>query len=71
MKIGDLIKFKGTWGDSVVPGERRTGIVMEVWTNGWSGRLQSADILWDNGDFSKHFGANNVEVLVEVVNESR
>ena len=67
MKIGDLIKFKGTWGDSVTPGERRTGIVMEVWTNGRTRKQQSADILWDNGDFSIHFSANNIEV----VNESR
>ena len=67
MKIGDLIKFKGTWGNSVVPGERRTGIVMQVWTNGRTRRIQGADILWDNGDLSEQFGANNVEV----VNESR
>jgi hypothetical protein len=67
MKIGDLIKFKGTWGNSVVPGERRTGIVMQVWTNGRTRRIQGADILWDNGDLSEQFGANNVEVI----NESR
>ena len=67
MKIGDLIKFKGTWGNSVAPGERRTGIVMQVWTNGRTRRIQGADILWDNGDLSEQFGANNVEV----VNESR
>ena len=67
MKIGDLIKFKGTWGDSVTPGTRRTGIVMEVWTNGRTRMQQSADILWDSGDFSKHFGIDNVEVI----NESR
>ena len=63
MKIGDLIKFKGTWGNSVTPGERRTGIVMEVWTNGRTRKQQSADILWDNGDFSMHFGVGNVEVV--------
>ena len=67
MKVGDLIKFKGTWGETVTPGERKTGVVMQVWTNGWSGRIQGADILWDNGDLSEQFGANNVEV----VNESR
>ena len=63
MRVGDLIKFKGTWGDSVIPGELRTGIVMQVWANGWSGRIQGADILWDNGDFSEQFGVNNVEVV--------
>lgn len=67
MKIGDLIKFKGTWGNSVVPGERRTGIVMQVWTNGRTRRIQGADILWDNGDLSNHFLVNKVEVI----NESR
>tara|TARA_Y100000994_G_scaffold157199_1_gene128791 strand:- start:143 stop:340 length:198 start_codon:yes stop_codon:yes gene_type:complete len=65
MKIGDLIKFKGSWANPL--DERRMGIVMQVWTNGWSGRIQGADILWDNGDLSEQFGANNVEV----VNESR
>ena len=69
MKVGDLIKFKGSWSNPL--DERRMGIVMQVWTNGRTRRIQSTDILWDNGDFSKHFGANNVEVLVEVVNESR
>ena len=63
MRIGDLVKFIGTWGDSVTPGERQTGIVMEVWTNGRTRMQQSADILWDNGDFSIHFSTNNVEVV--------
>tara|TARA_R100000655_G_C2971882_1_gene190487 strand:- start:405 stop:608 length:204 start_codon:yes stop_codon:yes gene_type:complete len=67
MKRGDLVKFIGTWGDSVTPGERQTGIVMEVWTNGRTRMQQSADILWDNGYFSIHFSTNNVEVI----NESR
>ena len=65
LKIGDLIKFKGTWGDSVNPGDRRTGIIMEVWTNGWSGRVQGADIFWDNGDFSKQFAVHSIEVINE------
>tara|TARA_B100000214_G_C23534376_1_gene431069 strand:+ start:312 stop:509 length:198 start_codon:yes stop_codon:yes gene_type:complete len=64
MKVGDLIKFKGTWGSSVTPGERRTGVVMEVWTNGRTRKQQSADILWDNGDFSQ----GSVH-LMEVINE--
>lgn len=65
MKIGDLIKFKGSWANPL--DERRMGVVMQVWTNGWSGRIQGADILWDNGSLSKQFGTNSVEV----VNESR
>ena len=67
MKVGDLINFKGTWGSSVVPGERRTGVVMEVWTNGRTRKQQGVDILWDNGDLSRQFSINNIEV----VNESR
>ena len=65
MQVGDLIKFKGTWGSSVSPGERRTGIVMEVWTNGRTHKQQGADILWDNGDFTKQFSVDNVEVISE------
>lgn len=67
MKIGDLIKFTGTWGSSVVPGERRTGIVIQVWTNGRTGRIQSADIFWDNGDMGWKHSAQ----MVEVISESR
>ncbi len=65
MKPGDLIQFKGTWGESVVPGERQTGIVTEVWYNGRSWRQSAADILWDNGDISNQFGIHNVEVINE------
>lgn len=67
MKVGDLIKFRGTWGETVLPGERQTGVVMKVWTNGWSGRIQGVDILWADGDISKQFGVTRLEVL----NESR
>ncbi len=63
MKIGDLIKFNGTWGSTIILGERQTGIVMDVWTNGRTGRKVCADVLWDNGDFSKQFGIGNVEVI--------
>ena len=65
MKIGDLIKFKGTWGSSIVPGERRTGIVMQVWTNGRTGAQQSCDVLWDNGECGFGHGVNSMEVISE------
>ena len=68
MKIGDLIKFTGSWSSSVTPGERQTGIVMQVWTNGRTRKQQGADILWDNGNFSKHF---SVQHNIEVINGSR
>jgi len=63
MKVGDLIKFKGSWSDP--RDQRDMGLVMQVWTNGWSGRVQGADILWDNGDLSKQFGVWHLEVLNE------
>jgi hypothetical protein len=67
MKVGDLIKFKGSWGPTVVPGERRTGIVMKVWTNGRTRRIQSIDVLWDNG----HIGNTLTKGLEVVINASR
>ncbi len=66
LKIGDLIKFKGTWGSTVTPGERQTGVVMQVWTSGRTRQQLSADVLWDNGDFTQ-----SMVSLMEVVNESR
>ena len=66
MKVGDLVKFKGTWSSSITSGERQTGVVVEVWTNGRTRKQQGADILWDNGDLT------DVSVLnLEVVNETR
>ena len=66
MRVGDLIKFTGSWGPTVVPGERRTGIVIQVWTNGRTGRIQSADIFWDNGDCTATLTSQ-----LEVSSESR
>jgi hypothetical protein len=66
MKIGDLIKFNGSWGPTVVPGERLTGIVTEVWKNGRTGRIQNADVFWDNGDCT-----STIATLLEVINENR
>ena len=62
MQTGDLIKFKGTWGASVKPGERQTGIVMMTWFNGTNGRPQTVVVLWDNGD-STHTQAGALEVI--------
>ena len=67
MKIGDLVKFKGTWGDMIKPGERQFGIIMQVWTNGRTRKRQGADILWDNGDLSEQFSVHHIAVI----NESR
>tara|TARA_B100000683_G_C12132944_1_gene408446 strand:+ start:291 stop:488 length:198 start_codon:yes stop_codon:yes gene_type:complete len=65
MKVGDLVRFNGTWGSSVIPGERQTGIVTEVWTNGRTHKQQGIDIIWDNGDFNKQFSVHNVEIVNE------
>ena len=65
MKIGDLIKFKGTWGSKIVPGERQTGTVMQVWKNGWSGRVQTVAVLWDNGDYGDNHDPRSMEVISE------
>ena len=67
MKVGDLVKFIGTWGLAVKPGERQTGVVMKVWTNGRTKKVQSADILWDNGELAVMSTQNSLEV----VNENR
>lgn len=67
MKVGDMIKFKGGWGKHIDPGERVFGIVMKIWTNGRTGKQQSCEILWDNGDY----GVNHAVRGIEVINESR
>jgi hypothetical protein len=67
MKVGDLVKFIGTWGPTVKPGERQTGVVMKVWTNGRTRKIQSAEVLWDNGELE----AMSTQKSLEVVNESR
>ena len=65
MKVGDLVKFIGTWGPTVKQGEMRTGIVMKVWTNGRTRKIQSADILWDNGELKAISTQNSLEVVKE------
>jgi hypothetical protein len=63
MKIGDLIKFKGTWGKHIEPGERLFGIVIQVWTNGGTRNQQSCEVLWDNGDYGINHRINSMEVI--------
>lgn len=51
MKIGDLIKFTGSWdAHTLARGRGRSGVVTKVWINGRTGKIQSADVFWDNGD---------------------
>ena len=64
MKVGDLIKFNGTWADgNHFP---RVGIVTGIWTNGRTNRYSSADIFWENGTHG-----NILTGQIEVINESR
>ena len=48
MKVGDLVKFKGSWADGSP--DPRYGIVTEVWANGRTRKKSSADIIWGNGN---------------------
>ena len=50
MQVGDLIKFTGSWGPTVTPGERSTGVIVKTWHCGITRRVHSADVFWDNGD---------------------
>ncbi len=63
MKIGDLVKFVGTWAISDGP---KTGVVIETWTNGRTRKLTSADVLWDTGKLG-----NVLVSSLEVVGEGR
>jgi len=65
MKVGDLIKFVGSWS-TYVDDKPKTGIVMEVWTSGRTRRVSSVDVLWDSGR-----AGNVLAGSVEVVSESR
>ena len=47
---GDLVMFTGSWGQTVTPGERSTGVIVKTWHCGITRRVQSADVFWDNGD---------------------
>jgi len=63
VKVGDLVKFRGTWYQYAHV-DRKFGIVAEIWTNGRTKKLTSADILWNDG----HLG-NILVGQLEVINE--
>tara|TARA_B100000131_G_scaffold236699_1_gene228736 strand:- start:112 stop:309 length:198 start_codon:yes stop_codon:yes gene_type:complete len=65
MKVGDLIKFTGSW-QRERPDKPKTGVIMEVWTNGRTRRVSAVDVLWDSGRIG-----NVLAGSVEVINESR
>ena len=53
MKAGDLVKFVGSWGPRYTNANPSTGIIMKVWYNGRTRKMQSADVLWDNGVYKQ------------------
>ena len=61
MKVGDLIKFVGSWQHSDGP---KTGVVMGTWTNGRTRKISSVDILWDSGKLGNVL-AGSVKVISE------
>ena len=63
MKVGDLVKFRGSWYEYSHK-DRKVGIVAETWTNGRTKQITSADILWNDG----HLG-NIMIGQLEVINE--
>lgn len=63
MKVGDVVRFFGTWQ---VDGGPKVGVVMETWTNGRTGKLTSVDVFWDNEKLGNVLASN-----VEVISESR
>ena len=65
MKKGDLIKFVGSWC-TWVDDKPKTGVVMEVWTNGRTRRVSAVDVLWDSGRIG-----NVLAGSVVVINEGR
>ena len=68
MKVGDLVKFIGSWSarTGMVFGKEKPhiGVVMNTWTNGRTRKISSADVLWDNG-----VQGNILAHALEVIND--
>ncbi len=64
MKIGDAIRFTGSWRPGGFKPE--VGIVMKTWTNGRTKKMTSADVFWQNGSHG-----NVLVQHLEVISESR
>ena len=63
MKVGDVVRFVGSWS---VPDMPTIGIVMETWTNGRTKKMTSADVFWQNGTHG-----NVLVQSIEVSSENR
>ena len=63
MKVGDLIRFKGSWVSKNGP---RIGVVLSLMYHGITKRPASADVFWEDGT------QGSVAITwLEVINESR
>ena len=49
MKVGDLVKFVGTWSPNNTLESPTNGIVLELWSSHRSSTPSSADVLWSTG----------------------
>ena len=63
VKVGDLIKFKGSWISKNGP---RIGVVMSIMYHGITKKPASADVFWEDGT-----RGSVMAMWLEVVNESR
>lgn len=63
MKVGDLIRFKGSWISKNGP---RIGVVMSIMYNGITKKPASADVFWEDGT-----RGSVMTMLLEVLHETR
>ena len=49
MKVGDLVKFVGSWSPNNTLGSPTNGVVLELWFSHRSPIPSSADVLWNTG----------------------
>ena len=66
MKVGDMVKFVGSWAPRMGPPFPKIGVVTGVWKNGRTRKISSADVIWDVG-IERNIQAN----VLEVISESR
>ena len=63
MKVGDLIRFKGSWVANDGP---RIGVVTSIMYHGITKKPASADVFWEDGT-----RGSVMTMWLEVMNESR
>jgi hypothetical protein len=53
VQVGDLVLFRGSWVPRADGTDPKTGVVLSLWYNGRTKRLQTTEVLWDNGEVRK------------------